>query len=106
MICKINQFTDYTEVLKTNFTDFLNKITQIVHVCANRWDGWANKHDGNKFLVTWRLPEIETSSKDAERNENLQEQRTEMADESLIAAIKIISEIRRANQFNAYYRKS
>ena len=29
-----------------------------------------------------------------------------MADESLIAAIKIISEIRRANQFNAYYRET
>ena len=31
MICKINQFTDYSEVLKTNMTDFLNKITSIVH---------------------------------------------------------------------------
>jgi len=29
-----------------------------------------------------------------------------MADSSLIAAIKIISEIRRANQFNPYYRKT
>ena len=27
MICKINAYTDYTDVLKTNFTDFLNKIT-------------------------------------------------------------------------------
>lgn len=106
MICKINQYTDYTEVLKTNFTDFLNKITQIVHACAFRWDGWANKTDGNKYVITWKLPEIETASKDAERNESLQEQRTEMADESLIAAIKIISEIRRAAQFNAYFRKN
>lgn len=31
MVCKINQFNDYTEVLKTNLTDFLNKITSIVH---------------------------------------------------------------------------
>ena len=31
MICKINQFVDYTDVLKTNMTDFLNKITSIVH---------------------------------------------------------------------------
>lgn len=29
-----------------------------------------------------------------------------MADESLITAIKIVSEIRRANQFNVYFRKS
>jgi len=31
MICKINQFVDYTEVLKTNLTDFLNKISEVVH---------------------------------------------------------------------------
>ena len=28
-----------------------------------------------------------------------------MADKSLIAAIKIVSEIRRTNKFNIYYRK-
>ena len=105
MICKINQFVDYTDVLKTNFTDFLNKITLIVHQCAFRWGGWANKTEGDRYLITWKLPEIEASSKDAERNEFLQEQRTEMADQSLIAAIKIISEVRRANQFNAYFKK-
>jgi hypothetical protein len=29
-----------------------------------------------------------------------------MADESLITAIKIVSEIRRASQFNIYFRKN
>jgi len=106
MICKINQFTDYTDVLRTNFTDFLNKISSIVHQCAFRWEGWANRTDGDKFVITWRLPESETSNKDVESNEKLQERRTEMADKSLIAAIKIVSEIRRANQFNVYYRKN
>lgn len=106
MICRINQFVDYTEVLKTNLTDFLNKITSLVHKSASRWDGWANSSDGNKYVITWKLPDIESASNDAERNESLQEQRTEMADKSLIAAIKIISEIRRASQFNIYFRKN
>ena len=35
MVCKINQFIDYTDVLKTNLTDFMNKITSIVHQCAD-----------------------------------------------------------------------
>ena len=29
-----------------------------------------------------------------------------MADEALITAIKIVSEIRRANQFNMYFKKN
>ena len=107
MICKINQFVDYSEVLKTNLTDFLNKITSIVHECAFRWNGWANQTEGDKYVLTWTLPELSTgkNSYDAEKNELVQEQRTEMADSSLIAAIKIVSEVRRANQFNIYFRK-
>ena len=34
------------------------------------------------------------------------EQRTEVADKSLIAAVKIVSEIRRSQQFAVYFRKS
>ena len=52
------------------------------------------------------MPDIESAGNDAERNESLQEQRTEMADEALISAIKIVSEIRRAQQFNVYFRKN
>ena len=52
------------------------------------------------------MPDLESASNDVERSESLQEQRTEMADEALITAIKIVSEIRRANQFNPYFRKN
>ena len=71
MICKINQFVDYTEVLKTNLTDFLNKISEVVHKCAFRWDGWANKTDGNKYVITWKLPDLDSTVNDAQKNENL-----------------------------------
>ena len=79
MICKINQFIDYSEVLKTNLTDFLNKITSVVHECAFRWDGWANQNEGDRYVITWKLPELSTgkNSNDAEKNEIVQEQRTE-----------------------------
>ena len=83
--------------MKTNLTDFMNKISSIVHECAFRWDGWANTTEGDKYLMTWKLPNLDTNSNDYEKNESLQEKKTEMADESLITAIKIISEIRRAN---------
>ena len=104
MICKIQKFIDYTDVLKTNLPDFINKIASVVHKCSHRWDGWANQNEGDKFIITWKLPELE-SPNESEKNESLQEQRTEMADKSLITAIKIVSEIRRANQFNVYFRK-
>ena len=42
MIVKIQKFVDYTDVLKTNLPDFLNKIISIIHQCSHRWDGWAN----------------------------------------------------------------
>ena len=71
MVCKINQFIDYTEVLKTNLTDFLNRITHIVHSCAFRWDGWANCNEGDKYLITWKLPNMEEKSNDYERTEAL-----------------------------------
>ena len=64
MVCKINQFVDYTDVLKTNLTDFMNKITSIVHQCAFRWNGWANTTEGDKFVITWKLPDLDTSSND------------------------------------------
>jgi hypothetical protein len=45
--------------------------------------------------VTWKLPDTDHSS-DNEKNEQLLEQKTELADKSLIAAVKMVSEMRRA----------
>ena len=103
MVVKLNGFVDYAEILKTNVSEFLNKIISILHQCADRWDGWANKTDGEKFLISWKLPEAEQTN-DVEKNEQVMEMRTELADKSLIAAVKIVSEIRRANQFNVYFK--
>tara|TARA_B110000285_G_scaffold191296_1_gene218985 strand:+ start:1718 stop:1966 length:249 start_codon:yes stop_codon:yes gene_type:complete len=80
----------------------LNKIIQILHHCAQKWDGEANKQEGDKFIITWSLPEIDES--DNEKNEAFMEERTELADKSLITAVKIISEMRRASSINSVYK--
>lgn len=54
--------------------------------------------------MTWKLPEIDEN--DNEKNEQLLEERTEMADKSLIAVVKIVSEMRRATQINQYFKRS
>lgn len=105
MVVRVNNFVDYSDSLKAHITDFLNRVVYIVHHSADRWGGQANKSDGNKFLITWQLPDVE-NNQDHEKTESLMEQRTEVADKSLIAAVKIVSEIRRSQQFAVYFRKS
>lgn len=55
-------------------------------------------------MITWKLPDTEHTT-DNEKNEQLLEQKTEMADKSLIAAVKMVSEMRRAGQFAPYFRR-
>jgi len=45
-----------------------------------------------------------TSTTDSEKNEALLELRTETADKSLITAVKITSEMKRASEFAPYFR--
>jgi hypothetical protein len=72
MVCRVNRYTDYSELLKSHITEFLNRIVGILHECAGRWDGQANKSEGDKYLLTWKLPNTE-SQQDNERNEQLLE---------------------------------
>lgn len=71
MVCKINQFVDIIDTLTEQSTVFINKIVKILHLCADRWSGSANKNEGEKFLLTWKLPEIEEH--EGEKNETLLE---------------------------------
>jgi hypothetical protein len=93
MSIKINDFVDLADIMKENITQLMNKIIHIVHVTADKWSGSANKNDNDRLLITWKLPEIEEG--ESEKNEQRLEQRTEYADKALIAAVKIVSEIRR-----------
>lgn len=102
-IVQLEHFVFVTEVMQEESIQFINQIVGILHQCAKRWDGWANKSEGDKFILSWTLPEVDEN--DNEKNEQLLEQRTELADKSLITAVKIVSEMRRATQINAFYKK-
>lgn len=103
MVVKLQNYTFATEVLQEESVQFLNQIVHILHTCAQKWDGWANKSEGEKYILTWKLPEIEET--DNEKNEQLMEERTELADKSLITAVKIVSEMRRAQHITQFYKK-
>mmetsp|Transcript_14383 Transcript_14383/g.13982 ORF Transcript_14383/g.13982 Transcript_14383/m.13982 type:complete len:408 (-) Transcript_14383:505-1728(-) len=100
LVCKINSFVEISETLQESTVIFINKVVKILHSCADRWSGSANKNEVNKFLLTWRLPDIDESEN--EKNEQQQELRTEFADKSLITAVKIVSELRRASELASY----
>lgn len=38
---------------------FVNKIVKIIHECTKRWDGKPIRNDGEKYLLTWRIPTYE-----------------------------------------------
>lgn len=60
MVVKINDFAVYADTYKRHITDFVNKVALILHQCADKWEGWANKSDGDKFLITWKLPNVDS----------------------------------------------
>ena len=97
-VIRLQHATVVQEILQEDSVKFLNKIITILHHCAQKWDGWANKQEGDKYIITWTLPEIDES--DNEKNESFLEERTERADKSWITAVKIISEMRRASNIN------
>jgi len=72
MVARVNNFVEITDVLKTSTTEFLNKIIGILHQCSVKWDGWANRNECDKYLITWKLPDTEGNS-DNEKNEALME---------------------------------
>jgi hypothetical protein len=67
MVIKINDFVEISETLQEHTIVFLNKIVKIIHICGDKWSGSANKNDGDKYLMTWKLPDIDESEN--EKNE-------------------------------------
>ena len=61
--CQIKQFSDITDCLHDEIIVFVNKIVQIIHECAKKWDGYPTKNQGDKYLLTWRIPTIEDVKK-------------------------------------------
>lgn len=101
MSVKINDFVILADILQEEINQFMNKILSIVHTTADKWSGSPNKTDNDRLLITWKLPET-IEEGDNEKNEQRLEQRTEFADKALIAAVKIVSEIRRSSKLATY----
>lgn len=66
-VVKLKHYIQISEILQTENIQFLNHIMIILHACAEKWDGWANKSEGQKYVLTWKLPTIDDA--DNEKNE-------------------------------------
>ena len=106
LMCRIRQFTETTESLQEEIIVFVNKIVRILHDCAYRWNGNANKNYGQKYLITWLIPpEAITDFCNYLDNPEVpmsNSELTEIADKALITAIKIQAEVRRAVDLAPY----
>ena len=58
-ICQIRQFSETTECLQDEIIVFVNKIVKIVHECAKRWEGIPTNNNGDRYVLTWKLPTSE-----------------------------------------------
>ena len=68
-VVKLQHYLFITQFLGEDCVEFLNQIMVILHKCAERWDGAANKSEGHRYVLSWTLPEIDEG--DSERNEQL-----------------------------------
>jgi hypothetical protein len=84
---RIAKFDIITDCLEKEVMVFLNKICKIVHECCVQWYGSPSKNEMGAMLMIWPIePENET----------------DQAANSLLSFVKIIAEIRRANDIQTY----
>ena len=55
-VCQIRKFAETTECLQDEIIVFVNKIVKIVHECTKVWDGSPINNNGDKYILSWRLP--------------------------------------------------
>jgi len=110
-VCSIRYFLDITDCLQEEVMVFINKIVKIVHTSSKYYKGFPNKNTGETFLLLWRLPNVpdpdgeeEVEEDDQLAPEEVIHTRIELADSSLIAFMKLMVEVRRASDLNAYAR--
>ena len=66
-VVKLKHYIQISEILEEENIQFFNHIMIILHSCAEKWEGWANKSEGQRYVLTWKLPVIDDS--DNEKNE-------------------------------------
>lgn len=68
LLVRINHFVDIVDALKSQTNEFTNKVIHIIHSCGHKWNGWANRNESDKYMLTWKVPDTENST-DNEKNE-------------------------------------
>ena len=59
MSIKIKDFVDIADIMRESITILLNKVVHIIHTTADKWSGSPNKNDGDRYLITWKLPQLD-----------------------------------------------
>ena len=95
----IHKFNETLQALEGQTMIYVNAIAQIVHSIVHQYGGAANKNIGNAFLLVWKLPGEE------EYNEyGIDVRKQNLADQALLAFLKIIIEIRSNADIQRYAR--
>ena len=76
---------------------YVNSIAKIVHSIVHKYSGAANKNIGNAFLCVWKL-----SDEECYNEYGVDMNKQNLADQALLAFVKIIIEIRRNKQIQRY----
>jgi len=100
--CDIRNFTDVTETLEEDIMVFVNRIASIVHSITDKYLGTANKNVGDAFLLVWKCPYSIKRSRKIDHIGDDEVLRTNIADLSLFAFLKIFAEINRAPSLKEY----
>jgi hypothetical protein len=87
---RINNFSIATEVLQEKVMTFANQIAEIVHGVVVQYWGYANKNNGESFLVIWRTSELDQATV------------KKYADMSMLAFAKILGAVHQAPVLAAY----
>mmetsp|Transcript_20010 Transcript_20010/g.42977 ORF Transcript_20010/g.42977 Transcript_20010/m.42977 type:complete len:382 (-) Transcript_20010:127-1272(-) len=105
-------FTHLTDCLREDVMLYLNTISHIVHTCAVRWSGLANRNLGDGFLVLWKMPEAGVQGSEmvgmslTMGTGDLATRRSAIADRALISFVKIIAECRRSPDINRFLTRA
>jgi hypothetical protein len=70
-VCHIGKFSETTDCLQDEIIVFVNKIVKIVHECAKRWGGNPANNNGDRYILTWKLPSRDDLNKKMNRSNSI-----------------------------------
>lgn len=94
LFCDIRQFTDATESLQEEVFVFTNRVAAVVHSYVHAYGGSAFQNQGDAFLVSWLLDDVNSGSMRSIGQNIGQSDKTycakhNQADKALLSVVKI-----------------